>query len=351
MNEQRRNFIVGSFVLIAVIALLAITLLLRGGLRTNDTYLKTSFSQVSGLEVGAPVLVAGVNAGRVVAIRKWDQDPPILVEMRLSNRMPVRVDAKARIVSQGFIGDKRIEISPGSTERALVIDGSYIESVEPYDMERTIGEAQQIVREVRESVTSLRELLTAVENREAIEGSLRGMNESITVVARLLKDNEASLDTALGNLGALSERSLALVETTEKAVARADESIAQVTASANESIQSFNTAIGTLQGDVQRVLAALEEREKTLGAKAESFIDGAGAQLDQLAKSLTQTSDELRGLLERVDRGDGTLGLLLNDPKPFRALAESLDAVRNVVLGRQQRLYDTRIDYAMPAGS
>jgi phospholipid/cholesterol/gamma-HCH transport system substrate-binding protein len=119
----------GMFVLLGVAALFFLTTQTTNlSAYTADGYeLIARFDNVGGLEIRAPVTVAGVAFGRVASI---DVDPERLqavVRMRIDrayDRLPA--DSDAAILTSGLIGGQYVGISPGGLDEYLA-DGDEIE--------------------------------------------------------------------------------------------------------------------------------------------------------------------------------------------------------------------------------
>jgi phospholipid/cholesterol/gamma-HCH transport system substrate-binding protein len=93
--------------------------------------LETSFDRVHGAAVGTRVRLLGKDVGEVDAIvMPGRPSQPITMRLRLDAaiRPLVRVDACARIVPEGLIGGKVVELDPGSDAAAAVQSGDHIAS-------------------------------------------------------------------------------------------------------------------------------------------------------------------------------------------------------------------------------
>ena len=76
---------------------------------------QVGFEQIGGVEVGTRVRLQGMDAGEVVAIQP-PSDPGglVVLQLRLKGeyRKLVRTDAKVRIVGEGLVGGKVVEVVP-----------------------------------------------------------------------------------------------------------------------------------------------------------------------------------------------------------------------------------------------
>ena len=139
MKRASLDMTVGVFVLmgLACLAYLAINL---GKLEIyGEGYqIYANFENASGLKTGSTVEVAGVEVGRVVAIRLT----PLYqarVSIKLHDGLQVHDDAIASIRTKGIIGDKFIKLSPGSSEKLIPAGGKIINTESAIDLEELLS--------------------------------------------------------------------------------------------------------------------------------------------------------------------------------------------------------------------
>lgn len=124
----------GLFVLlgIAAVIFLATQTTNLQGLGGGAGYeVKASFTNVGGLNVGAPVTLAGVKVGKVVNIKLNMQTLMAVVTMQISKRFDrIPRDSTAAILTQGLLGDQYIGLIPGGSLKSLQ-DGDTIHFTQP----------------------------------------------------------------------------------------------------------------------------------------------------------------------------------------------------------------------------
>ena len=141
MSERgTRDFIVGLFVLIGLLALAYLSLKVggvsyagRGGIK-----LYAAFDQVADLKIRAPVELAGVTIGQVTGI-VLDDNYRARVELSIRSDVELPIDTSASIVTSGLLGDRYITLDLGG-EIDVLVDGEdigYTESA--VVLERLIG--------------------------------------------------------------------------------------------------------------------------------------------------------------------------------------------------------------------
>jgi phospholipid/cholesterol/gamma-HCH transport system substrate-binding protein len=105
--------------------------------------LTTTFYNVSGLQVGNNVRFSGINVGTVDNIRIIN-DSTVLVEMIIQRKIQqfMKTDCEVSIGSEGLIGDRLLVISQSNSNAPLVVDGQYLTSNEPVEMDDIIASFQ-----------------------------------------------------------------------------------------------------------------------------------------------------------------------------------------------------------------
>ena len=140
MKKYHHETVAGVFVLVGLLCVgyLAVKL---GEVRLfgEDSYiLYGRFISVSGLRVGNPVEMLGIEIGRVEALEMDQKKQMAVVKFRLNKGVKVFEDAIASIKTAGLIGDKFVSIDPGGGGEILKPGGVITESESPVDIEALI---------------------------------------------------------------------------------------------------------------------------------------------------------------------------------------------------------------------
>lgn len=98
--------------------------------------IKALFKDVNGLQVGNNVRFAGINVGTIEAI-EIITDTTVIVDMILDVKTQkfIKKDAKAIIGSDGLMGNKIMNVSPGTAKFAMVNDNDLIGTTIPISLD------------------------------------------------------------------------------------------------------------------------------------------------------------------------------------------------------------------------
>ena len=136
MKKYSKETVVGIFVVIGLLSIAYMTVKLGnvGFLGENSYSLYAPFNRVTGLRVGNPVSMLGLEIGRVAGF-KMDQEKQVaVVELKIQNGIEVYDDAIASIKTEGLIGDKFVNIDAGGGGDLLEPGDTISETESPTDI-------------------------------------------------------------------------------------------------------------------------------------------------------------------------------------------------------------------------
>lgn len=133
------EFYVGLFTIIGMLSMayLAVNM---GGMRLIDSgyyVVKAEFDNISGLEVGAAVEIAGVAIGEVSDVVL--DGTVAIVSLRVRDSVKIREDDIASIRTKGIIGDRYVKIIPGGADDNLKPGDMLSDTESVVDLEEILG--------------------------------------------------------------------------------------------------------------------------------------------------------------------------------------------------------------------
>ncbi|HVF41342.1 MAG TPA: MlaD family protein [Gemmatimonadaceae bacterium] len=275
--KKRDDVLVGLVMVVAIIVAIAGSLwLARGGL-SKGYALYAKFPWSSGLKQGQPVLLAGVNVGYVDEV-ELRQDGTVLTTFRVGKDYKVPQGTVATVVANGIFGDMAIALTP-ARPNPLSIPAEDTVPVGPSapGIAALTGKADSIA-------TSVNAITTAFQKDLVAAGGIAEMRQAIASTNRLV--NQFSAIAAEQNR--------------------------QLTAT----FASFRRATSGI--DSAKIDSTLVN------------VRAASANMTALSEELKTTSAKLDAIIAKVDSGNGTAALLLNDPGVYndvRKLLAQIDSV------------------------
>ncbi len=288
-----------GLVLIVALGLLGVGIFFIGdiGDRFGNRYrLVTLMESAAGISVGAPVQVAGQNVGQVIDVQfippenrpATGEAVAVSLGVNIDVRAQIRTDSRARVRTQGLLGDRLIDIAPGSADQAMLLEGDTLAAAPAISYEELLGQAADAI----ESLTTLSDDLAGTLRRVADgEGSMGQLLVDDGLYVGMVELNE-NLNAVLGPIadgeGALSR------------LLRDDELYDRIV-SATVSLDS--------------IVAMAAAGEGTLGQLLTS---------DSLYRALTSSAVRADQLLASIERGEGSIGQLVTDEGLYEELLKTI---------------------------
>jgi phospholipid/cholesterol/gamma-HCH transport system substrate-binding protein len=312
VSNQRLSLIVGSFVILCLggLAVAILTLTSESGLFVQRYRLVAPFSNVQGLLPGAPVWLSGMAVGRVqsVTFNPLGGEASLAVILSVDKEVQelIRQDSLATIGTIGVLGDSYVEVSIGTLETPELSDGAVINTQSPLNLMSMVGKAADLMETGGVALASIGEL---AENVNSVVGDFSG---------------EGGAVKAADAIGAVSDIVLAVQEGP----------------GLMHSIVYDRYEGGGVES-IERSLATLEDIFDEIAngqGILHTLIFESPDDQDLIMEAL-EAGARLNSILAKVDRGEGSFGLFLNDPTVYEDVKMLLGgAQRSAVLRRLIRM-------------
>lgn len=139
MKKFDLELVVGLFIIVGVVCLGYLSIKLGKmeivGERGYNIY--ALFNNVGGLKSGSPIVIAGVDVGRVKSITIENYQARVVFS--LPRDIKIQEDAIATVKAKGLIGEKYIEITPGGSEKIIKPGGRIRETQSSVDLEELLS--------------------------------------------------------------------------------------------------------------------------------------------------------------------------------------------------------------------
>lgn len=260
--------------------------------------------QTSGVRIGSPVWVEGVEAGRVTALdfMGLGDNAVVALHVRLEDRVSdvVRRDSRAYAVRRRFIGEPTVEIGAGSPDAPAIESG---DTLFPSDR------------------PTLQEL---IEQGLAFPGALDSLGQALAALQDASAGRERDIDRVLHRLEVASR---------EASTLRSD--------MAGGSLDRW-LSDPDLGRRIHGLRARVTELEEAAGAMAERYADPAlTARVATVAVRADRLGRELADLERALAEGDGVLGRMARDSAltvAIHGVQAQIDSLRAAGLGFALRM-------------
>ncbi len=333
MENRRLELKVGAFMLLALGLGASLLFAFTGARGGSSGTLLIDYAYVGGLPEGALVKMAGVKVGRVtsVTLRPEATDAsghplPVRVSADIDRAVlsAVRVDSTASIAPQGALGETYVELMPGRG-RALG-PGEALRGIDSPRLDLLFARVSRFFEDT-ETDDALRNFLVEVgnfvgllngavgENRSEVAGGLRN-------VLAMLDDGRATVSdarTAMRDMKRVVRSADALLSSPQTRALLDD-----LSATAHLA----RTELPGVLAETKALVTHLEQTSGALTAEDVTRLKATLAKYDALAETLNKVSSNADQLLAGIQRGEGTAGMVVKDPKVYQELRDLLDDLK-----------------------
>jgi len=305
-----RELRIGIFVGTAVVILAAFIFVVgdMSVLFKKKGYAVTAlFDSAEGLEKRAVVKMSGVAVGFIDDIRLERRKARITLTLYPGVAIPK--DSKATTAMLGLLGEKYLDIIPGDAKENIG-PGGELAGETSVGIERIGGLLASVGTEVRDAGGAIKEML-GPQTRENLNRALENLAAVSTDLKGLLGRNEGDI---------------------------------------REAVRGARGAFQNLDKKAEEVASGLRDTIALLKDVAAENRDNLKINLEKIKDVLGKMEESLKLLnasLEKVGRGEGTLGRIIQDPELYTKAEQTLDDVRSAAkpLTSLRGRLDLRADY------
>jgi phospholipid/cholesterol/gamma-HCH transport system substrate-binding protein len=284
-TNNKKAVTLGIFIFLGLLILVAGVLTLGGQKNSfqKKITVRAIFDDVGGLQTGNNVWFSGVKIGTVKKMTfHGGSQVEVIMNIDEKNQQYIRKNAKAKISSEGFIGNKLVVIYGGSMEAPPVVD------------EDILG--------VEKAASTDEMLATLQENNK----NLLDITNNFKLISKRINDGEGSI----GKL--LSDETLANnLEVTVNGLKQASANAQRLTASISGYASKLQSE-GSLTNDLITDTVIFNRLRSTV------------AQLQQTSKTASEVAENFKEVSSKVNSSNSPVGVLLNDPQAAADLKATL---------------------------
>ncbi|WP_316810172.1 MlaD family protein [Pedobacter heparinus] len=290
---------------VGILAACSITLLIIGynflkgnAIFSNETVLYAKYPRVDGLGVSKPVLINGFQIGRVDQLQ-LQPDGSILATLKIKGKYEIPKNSIARLEGTDLLGSKAIVMELG-TGQDFAQDGDTLNANVAKGLLETV---QPVQKKAELIIAKMDSILTSV-NAILNPNFQKNVDKSFNSIASTLSSLEATskkVDNLVGSEGSRVSAILANVE-----------AISLNLKKNNEKINGILNNIGNITDQV------------------------AAANFKQTIDNANKAMADLQTIVNKVNNGQGTLGLLVNDTKMYENLNNASKNLDNLMIDLKQ---------------
>jgi phospholipid/cholesterol/gamma-HCH transport system substrate-binding protein len=287
------EFKVGLFALVSMATLGYMFFVLSPDLFKNHeqyTYY-TVLKNAAGIVPKTHVKTSGVSVGKVKSVELEGGTTKVAFDVDSNVRLPV--GSRMEIRSVGLLGDKHLEIiRPQDSGEYIPNKGFLPQSEDSVDMETLISLVGDIARDLKKVTGSFATVLGSKKG----EQSLTNIVENVEAVTADLKQTTASLRGVLG-----------------------------------EREEDLHSVLDNVKGGVRDLRVFAANLKDVLDNKNKERINHILASFDETMGDVKISAKNISLIAQKVEKGEGTIGKLVNDDTAITELENAIKDIRKVV--------------------
>ena len=251
------------------------------------------YERVSGLTKANPVSINGLKVGQVSDIYfNPDFSGEIVVEITIETDIPIPKNSVALIYSSDLMGSKAINLQL-STDSLFVSNGDTLGTkVEASLKEAVNQQIQPLKAKAEELIMSIDTVVTVIKqifNEQA--------RENLTSSLASIEQTFANLESASYNL--------------DEMIAAEKVRLAEIMFN----LESITTTIRENEDNIENILTNFSSISDSL----------AKAEIPQTFANINKVVGDVAGIIEKINNGEGSIGMLINDEGLYRDLQKSAE--------------------------
>jgi phospholipid/cholesterol/gamma-HCH transport system substrate-binding protein len=280
---------------------------------TERTYMVYAvFDDATGLGVRSRVQIAGIPIGQVERIELDQQLSKAKVWLRVRRQFILHRDAAITKRSESILGDFLLDVTPGSANQPVLQDGDEIRIVvrQP-SMNDVFQSLNKIAGDIGDITGNLRKVLGGTEGEDSMRTLIARLLRISEGIERIVNQSGAKLDATLANFQRFSGDLAELSETESGDIVEILQNTRDATREARDILRTIGQVVGSnqQQGDFRESVKSLKSN------------------LAKLDASLTNVQE----ITDKINKGQGTVGHLINDDKLARNLDKASTQLTNIL--------------------
>ena len=281
-----------------------------GAQRTYNVY--AVFDDATGLGVRSRVQIAGIPIGQVDRVELDQQTSKAKVWLRVRRQFVLHRNATITKRSESILGDFLLDVGPGSPDQPALHDGDEIRIVirQP-SMNDVFQSLNKIAGDIGDITGNLRKVLGGTEGEDNLRTLVSRLLRISEGIERIVNQSGAKLDATLANFQSFSGDLAHLSETESGDIVAILQNTRDATREARDILKTIGQVVGSnqQQGEFKDTVKSLKTN------------------LSKLDASLTNVQE----ITDKINKGQGTVGHLINDDKLARNLDKASTQLTNLL--------------------
>ncbi|MCH3923519.1 MAG: MlaD family protein [Bacteroidales bacterium] len=264
---------------------------------TNTYY--AMFDNVKGMHESNYIYINGLKVGYVTNIKPVNEKTDkFLVTIIVKKNIKIPIDSKLTLYSDGVLGNKALRIDAGNSNQTLKNKGTLQGYIE-------LGIMDQLSQNIIPMFNNLSAILIRIDTLT------EGLNNVLD------KDGQNNLKYSLKNINSITERLDNVAKNVDGLVGTNKQKMNKIVAN----VESITSNLANNNKEINNIITRFDNITDTIEKK-------------NIGKTLTNVNQSLQSLnviLNKIEKGKGNVGLLLDDDNLYKNLNSSAKNLDNLI--------------------
>jgi phospholipid/cholesterol/gamma-HCH transport system substrate-binding protein len=259
--------------------------------------------RADGLAEGSQVTYRGVSVGQVTAITRSSDGKNVVIKAEIDTQPPLPANVRGEIRTMGLIGtgaqlaveltdpEPQGQLHPGDHIATAYMGG--FSSMLPPEFAEAAAEFRKVAEQLRQSKLV-----------EHIDEQVQHAGKMIDSIQKYTDDekNRQNLQASIENMRTATETANRI----------------------SKNLEEFSTNLNKISDDTRGAITDARATIQKTDTRIDDIAKQSMARLEQISKLLEQ----FQSIAGKIDKGQGTAGALVNDPKLYQGLVDTTQELK-----------------------
>lgn len=300
------------------------------------------FISITGVTEKSEVRMAGVKIGEVKKIALDNYRAKVTVDLTEACNIPD--DSVAKVQGKGLLGEKFVEIVPGTSTTFVPNGGELKNSVSPANLEDIVGKLGGALDDIKSVTESLKDSLGTSEGKQGLKSIISNLSSLSADLQSVVGGNKERLNSIILNVdkaasllqGMLSENRGNLRETmenTSKTMRSFEQKTPELLAHLDEAAKGVRDMLAENRENVKLGISNIKEAGGNINQVVADNRDNFKVAMENLkngSEKLDKIMENIKQISGKLEKGEGTIGRLIQEDEVYNNLNQTLESTNTL---------------------
>ncbi|TYB33066.1 MAG: MCE family protein [Flexistipes sinusarabici] len=274
----------------------------------------------SGVTKDASVKFRGVTVGKVEDISLNNGN--VNVKLRIESKYKIPDNVQLTVRSSGFLGEKYVELqTTKETSKGYLADGEVLKDYKSgTDIDELTSQLGEIAGDVKAITSALKEVLASTEGKNNMKATLKNVRVTTEMMREMIKNNQERTNNIVANVENLTS------------------TLKNITVSNQQNINELIANLKSFSEELNRQTPVIAEKINRIAGNLDEIVGGSKNDLKDtisnmrtVTAKLEKTVDNVNEITDKINKGEGTVGTLINDNETAKNVKETIKGLKKMV--------------------